>query len=201
MAKSFIQLTGDVKLFEKFLNKNFWNRNLEIEIKKATIKNSLYLTKEIRDAIRDKKYQENSPLTIALNKGKDVPLLKESNLFKAIEFKLNDSFRAEVGVIRDVNTTGGVNGNNISMHKLVELMHTGYNIKVTTAMRKAIMAKLNELGELKNNDGVQRDKAEIYHVPPRPFLIEVWETPKVERELRKNWKEALDKFFKRQGAK
>lgn len=199
-SRNFIQLTGDVKLFKKFLNKNFWNGNLEKEIKEATLKNCLYLTSEVKQAIRDKKYQENSPLTIALNSGKDIPLYKEGNLFKAIQFKLNNSFKAEVGIIKNSNTTGGVDGNIIEMQKLAELMHTGYNIRVTTAMRRAIMAKLNEIG-VENNSGVQKPKVEIWHVPPRPFLTDIWDNPKTEKFLKKNWIEALEKFFKRQGAK
>ena len=145
-------------------------------------------------------FTSDSPLTIALNSGKDIPLYKEGNLFKAIQFKLNNSFKAEVGIIKNSNSTGGVDGNTIEMQKLVELMHTGYNIRVTTAMRRAIMAKLNELG-VENNSGVQKPKVEIWHVPPRPFLTDIWNNPKTEKILKKNWIEALEIFFKRQGAK
>ena len=201
MAKNFIQLTGDIDIFKTFLNRNFWNGNIEKEMKKATLKNCLYLTSEIRNAIRDKKYQENSPLTIALNSGKDIPLYKKGNLFRAIQFKLNDSFRAVVGVLKDSNTTGGVNRNNIQMQKLVELMHTGYNIKVTTAMRIAIMAKLSKTSVKDSKVPTSNQKVESWYVPPRPFLTDIWDDPKTERELRKNWNEGLEKFFKRQGAK
>ena len=205
MAKNRIEITGDVDVFKKFLDPRNWNVNIDRAIKQATMKNCLYLTREVRDGIRERRYEANSPLTLALNPGKDIPLFKEGNLFNAIEFKLKTSFQAEVGVIRNSNTTGGVTGQNIQMYKLVEMMHEGYTITVTPAMRRAIMAALNEKGQLdtlstESNASEAPTGNTTYFVPPRKFLTDIWEDPKIDKVLQQNWREGLEQFFKWQGA-
>lgn len=212
MALASFKITGDIVKFERFMIGGVLRGNLEREIKKATIKNSLLVIREVGKKIRAKDFEENSPLTLALARN-TIPLLKEKNMLDALSFQLRSSFVSEVGFIKNAQSTGGTTGNTIEMKKLVELMHTGYVIKVTPKMIAAIMAALNNrktkrgnltgrarkalhaIGENEGGGGVKQ-----FRVPPRPFMIQVFEDPRLIAEIKANWNEALQRAWLKQGA-
>jgi len=212
MANNHIKFEGDIALFSKFIRTGTWNTVFARHVRKATIKNCLYMIREIKQAIRDKNYTANAQLTLALKKG-DIPLLDEKNLFDAITYQLQSSFNAEIGIF-NAQSSGGVSSGPVPMRKLTELMHTGYTITVTPAMRAAIMAALMGQRNKKTKRLTGRAKASLKHmakqsgsgnktfrVPPRPFLTAVWQRPDMQKMIQRNWREALEQAFLEAGAK
>ena len=222
MTQALLTFTGDWEEYSRFLGSARFSMNVEREIRRATIKNSLYLVREIRQEIRARNFEPNKPLTLALAKG-TIPLLKSKNLWDAIEYKLHSSFTAEIGIIRNTRSTGGVTGKTIDMYKLVELMHTGYVIKVTPRMIAAIMAALNsqrtkrgrltararqmikqietERKEKLPSRGGIGSKRGVWRVKARPYMLTALIDTEVEKMVRQNYREALERAFKNQGAK
>lgn len=212
MAIASFQITGDFKKFGQFMSSPRLRNNLEREIKKATILNSLLLIREVGKKIRAKDFQENAPLTLALSRN-TTPLLKEKNLLDAMSFKLRNSFVSEVGWIKNAQSTGGVTGQTIEMKKLIELMETGYVIKVTPKMVAAMMAALNNRRTKKGSLTGRAKKAlrainstrggggiKNFRVPPRKFVSEVFEDPKIIQQINDNWNKALERAWLKQGA-
>lgn len=210
-----LKFTGDINRFKQFLNPQVWSGNLEREIKRATIKNSLYLIKEIKEQMRKKgAFPENSPLTLMTSKS-DNPLLDNKNLWNAIDTVLKTSFESEVGILTNKGSTGSKFGNarsQINIKDLVELMESGYTITVTNKMKKAIAASLNSASKegskkAKKNASVASQRlrkiygGKEYVVPPRPIFSSVFENPSIEKQLQANWRAALEGTFKAQGAK
>lgn len=213
MAKKIFdfKFKGDIKLMDKFLNASRIQRTLEQEVRKAVIKNSLIVIREIGLTVREGKFVENRPLTLALSKGTKV-LLKEKNMLDALSFKLKSSFESEVGYIKDSQTTGGVTGKAGSMLKVVELIHEGYVIKVTPKMVAAIMAALREKKTKKGNlkksskaglkafEATRKGGTKTWRVPPRKFMEETFKKPELAKMINQGWREALERTFKRLGA-
>lgn len=197
--------------WKKFRNIAGFKSNLDREIRKATIKNSLLIIKKVGRKVRDRGFEESSQLTLALSKG-TIPLLKEKNLLDAMSFELTNSFRSEVGFIKNKQSTGGVTGDTIGMQKLVELMESGYTITITPKMIAAIMAALRESRTKKGNLTGKARKAlkaieageggggkRTWRVPPRKFMTEVLEDKQLAKEIRQNWSVALERVWKKQG--
>lgn len=212
-TKNGISFQGDGNIFAKFLNPNLWKGNLESEIRKATIRNSLFLIKTIKDNIRSDKFKENAPMTLALKRSTKT-LIDQRNLWGAIDHALKSSFESEVGIIQEKASTGSKFGKTKSQLKikhLVELMESGYTIKVTEKMKKAIAATLSadktKTGKVTARSRVALDRlsqingVKNFVVPPRPIFSSVWEDPSIEKVLQANWRKALEVTFKKQGAK
>jgi len=208
------RIEGDMMLFKKFMTPSLMRGSLEREIRKATIRNSLLFIKTVARHVRDKPFEENAPLTLVLAGKKTTPLLKEKNMLDAMSFALRNSFESEVGFLKQSQSTGGVTGQTIEMKRLVELMHTGYTITVTPKMIAAIMASLRtqktKKGRLKKRakdalsifGGTEGGGGKrVFRVPPRPFIEDVVNDSDLINQMRKNWSEALERAFKRQGAK
>lgn len=214
MPQEGIVFTGDVEEFRKFTNGEAFNGVLQKHVRKALIKASLLLLKEIKQRIRDKKYEKNSTLTIRLMGGKkDVPLAKKLNLFRAMAYKLNGIWMSEVGFLSSAKSTGGATGKSIDIKKVVELMHSGYTINVTPKMLAAIFKSFDKMRTKKGRHTKNARETlaffqnkggggkTIWRVPPRPFMTEVLNDPKVDLMIRQCWREALEGTFKEQGAK
>jgi hypothetical protein len=200
-----LKITGDIPAFKNFINSSTFDRDMRRVISVATKKNVLYLIKEIKQRIRARDYEKNSALTLALNKN-SIPLLKEGNLFDAIDHKMITAFKTEVGIIADKNSSSNLSGKTIGLHKLTELMHEGYVIKVTPAMKRAVAIALNEVSgkkrkKLEKSSSDESTGTDVWIVPPRPFLTDVWKDPRVESMLRRNYREAIERVFKMRGAK
>lgn len=214
MVQEGIVFTGDIEEFRKFTNVEAFDGTLQKHVRKALIKASLLLLKEVKQRIRDRKYEKNSTLTIRLMGGKkDVPLAKKLNLFRAMAYKLNDMWTSEVGFLSAAKSTGGVTGDSRDIKKVVELMHSGYTINVTPKMLAAIFKSFDKqrtkkgkltknaretLAFFQNKGGGGRS---IWRVPPRPFMTDVLNDPKTDLMIRQCWREALEATFKEQGAK
>lgn len=203
-----ITISGDFQAYERFLKPGFIEKNMKREIRKATIKNALFLVKKIKQRIRKKRYTKNAPLTLALSKG-TTPLLDEKNLVDAIGKQIISSFEAVVGFIAKAKTTGGQTGDSRDMKKVVLLLHEGYTIDVTPAMRAAIAIALRERSSRKGNKALkQMDRAfkdspgagkDKWRVPGRKFLSSVFRNRAIQAHIRKNWRLAVIAGFRRSG--
>lgn len=201
-----IEITGDVNAFLKFLTAGSTLPILEREIRRGTIRASLFLVTKVKEAIKARRYTKNSPLTLALTRG-DIPLLKEKNLFDALGFELKNSFESEVGVMKGRKSTGGVRSSPHDMQKIALLLHEGYTIDVTPEVRAAIFSALRERGgrrassalkTLDRNEGRGKTK---YRVRPRKFLSSVFKNPSNQEKVKKIWRESLETAFQKAGAK
>jgi len=206
--------SGDVQRFRRFLNPQNWTGNIEKNIRKATIRNALFLQKKVKQLIRDEDYAANSEMTLAL-KGSNKPLIDQRNLFNAIDTVVYNSFSGEVGILRNAGSTGSKFGkakSQINIKDLVELMESGYTITVTQKMRQAIamtlQGDLTSKGKLraKSRTALERlsenrgSGSQTYIVPPRPLLSKVFEDPTTEKVLVHNWRAALEGTFLAMGA-
>lgn len=212
-GKNFIGVSGDLNIFERFINPQLWKGNLEKEIRKATIRNALFLIKAVKDNIRNKEYVENAPMTLAFKRS-DISLLDQRNLWRGVDSIIKSSFEAEVGIIANKGSTGSKFGkakSQINLKDLVELMESGYTITVTEKMKKAIAAALNsdrnKKGEVKKKSSVALQRlgmivgGKSYVVPPRKVFSKVFEDPAIAKVITANWRSALEGAFKHQGAK
>ena len=209
MANKFasLKMSGDIKAFEKFIKVRTFPADMDRAIRRGTIRNSLFLIKMIKDGIRNREFDSNSELTLAM-KNSDLPLLNQRNLWKAIDYKLLNSFTSEIGIIADKGSTGSQFGHaksQINLKLLVELMEEGYTITVTEKMKKAIAIALSET-ESKSTTASSRTKGmktgSSYVVPPRKVFTTVWdEGGNVDKVLQQNWRKALEDMWKFRGAK
>jgi len=199
-----IIITGDVVNYQRFLTSGITLKILEREIRKSTIKNALFLVRKVKESIRQKKFTKNSPLTIALKRG-NTPLIDQRNLLKAISKEIKSSFEAEVGIVKNIKTTGGKGSGSppFDMKKVVLLLHEGYTITVTQEMRAAIAAALREKGGRQAasarkaanvNTGSGRD---TFRVPPRKFLTRTFKNKAVQEVIKRNWRLAVEEAFRK----
>jgi len=199
---SSLKITGDVRSFLRFTDPRINRRILEREMRKATIKSSLFLVKQVKRAIRKRAFTANRPLTIALAKASGkrrttIPLLKEKNLVDAISFELKTAFHSEVGLVKNTKTTGGVFSSPHSMKKVAFNLHEGYTIDVTDAMKAAIAIALREIGDrralssLKTMEKNTGKGKTVWRVPPRKFFSIVFRNRFNQKVVQKNWRIAI----------
>ncbi|MGB0685410.1 MAG: hypothetical protein ACPGQD_04380 [Planctomycetota bacterium] len=105
----------------------------------------------------------NAPLTIAL-KGSSKPLINHGDLFGSVTYNVPRFHTLRIGVSSRMLPSG---------RTLAEVLHNGATIPVTTAMRRAVAARLRERGNvvLPSVGGKQ-----FWHIPARPFLRDVFES-------------------------
>lgn len=207
-----IELGGDVKGFLLFLDSTRFRGNLEKNLRRATLRSALMMVKVVKKEIaQGKQFGKNAKLTLALKRS-NRPLVDELNLRDAINFQLLDSFKAEIGVVDRRLSTGSKAGKNktlLEMEHLVKLMESGYTITVTKAMIVALMMRLDSeqtpggkrkqgLNAIAKNAGSGKTS---WRVPPRKVLSSMWARKDIQEQVRQNWREALAKTFKDQGAK
>lgn len=207
-----IQWGGDTLRFQAFLKKQRFRRHLKRKIRSGTIRAALYLIKQVKVRIRGRNYVENAPMTLALKKS-NLPLLDDKQLWDALSYELENAFKAEVGIVVERASTGSKVGKSRSMpiQQLAEMLHDGFTIRVTHKMKLAIISALHEK-QTKTGRLTKKSKTAlktvsnmssepIWRVPKRPFLTDVWADPKVRKEVRKIWTEALNQVWRAQGAK
>lgn len=207
-----IDFTGDWKAFLLFLDASKFKRNIDRELRRATIQSALMLVKILKTEIaKGKTFEKNAKLTRALKRS-NRPLVDELNLRNAINYQLISSLIAEVGVIdgtRSLSTGSKGKGHRtvLEMQKLVEMMEEGYTITVTEKMRAALMIALRseDTPAGKRSTALRgigkKNAQETYRVPPRKVLTGIWSRPDVQKQLRINWRDALKRAFQKQGAK
>ena len=75
MAKNTsLTFRGDIKDFKKFIDVRTFGPDLDRKIKAATIRNSLFLIKKIKDNIRNREFDTNSELTLVRARSPLAPI-------------------------------------------------------------------------------------------------------------------------------
>lgn len=209
------KMTGDVQRFRRFFNMQNWTGNLDKNLRRATLRNALFLQKKVKKLIREEEYKANSELTLSL-KGSNKPLIDQRNLWNAIDTVLYDSFSGEVGILRNAGSTGskfGLAKSQINIKHLVEMMESGYVIKVTDKMRQAIAMTLQNdktsKGKLRARSrkaleriaGARGKGKNTFVVTARPLLSKVFNDPATKRVLIHNWRVGLEGAFLAGGLK
>lgn len=152
-------------------------------------------------AIRDKRYESNSAITIALKGGKSTPLANSGLLSQSITYVIPEgTLDLWVGANRNA-VHKDESGKTVSTANLVRILHDGASVDVQKypKVRIALMARLREAAK-KGNPGAKRIIAamklaakasnrkaaqwsgygkgkSIYVIPPRPFLLDVLKDP------------------------
>lgn len=199
---SFVETSGWRKL-RAVMSPSVFTPLLERNIRKATQFNALLARSAIRDNIQLNKYVANAPLTIII-KDSSKPLVgMDSRLFNAITYKMIDAYSAFVGAMR--------RGGDADAFNVIELLHEGATIPVTPAMRGMFFFLWKLTTGTMNPAKAEGRVAEIYerikltakiiyplkdtttaiHIPPRPFLRDVFEDSKLAAEMKANWEKAV----------
>lgn len=180
-----LEFSGDYKALKKFFDeKKGLPKSLEKHVKKATIKNSLVLVSKVRQNIRGRKFQRNAKVT-ELIKGNKPALINQGQLHNAIAYELMSSFKSRVGVLDG------------QFAELARRVHEGFVTPITPKMRAAIFGKIKESSGSGAIDSLPPKESDGFlRVPGRPFLSIVFEDPKVQRELNKNWEAAVKNAIK-----
>ena len=178
-ATAAIQYKGDWKAFEKFLDYK-WGKELRDEINRATKKSCLYIISEVRRRIHNREYTENKPSTIRAKSSartgggtqSDTPLIDQGTMVRALSFNMVAQMSYLVGFIKDQKTTDGRS----TLFEVIPALHDGATITQSV-----------------------KGKTRIIRIPPREFLKNVWEDPKVIAIVNKNWEFAIGKVLKKYG--
>ncbi len=168
-----IEYSGDWTEFGKFLE-GHWRISLGKRIDKVTGRAAEMIRAEIVNRIKDKEYESNALMT-AIKKGfsgpdQSTPLIHTGRLIR--EGLLTDKVAHwvwKVGIIADLPASGG---NGLSLFDIVPILHDGATIK-------------------QGNRTVR--------IPPRPFLSNVFEDPKIIAKVQKMWEAEIKIIFKKYG--
>jgi len=191
MAGTGIKLTGAWSKWLASLDPAKFKQRLEVNVRKATLLNALLVKREIRKRIKGNEFAPNSPLTLAIKAPGTKPLVHESDLFQSITHELLDSFNAYVGVNRKAKGKDGADLVNIGI-----VLHEGATLVVTPAMRAAVFAKARRNAKgAKYLDEISQSgqpAAQVWRIPPRPFIRVVMEDEALVRKIVANWDKAVE---------
>ncbi|MEZ4871286.1 MAG: hypothetical protein R2827_03365 [Bdellovibrionales bacterium] len=202
-----IVLTGDVNAYLKFLTAGSTLGYVEREIRRATIRASMFLVNQIKNKIRSQKgLRPNTPLTLALSRG-SLTLLKEKNLFDALGYTLKNAFESEVGIPQGRKSTGGVTSHPEELQKIVFRLHKGFTIDLTPEVRAALIYGLRKKGGRSAKAAIQgfeqntgKPKGQI-RVKPIKFMSSVFNNTANQEKVRRIYRDGLERAFKSAGAK
>lgn len=164
-------LFGDWNQLAEQLNAEGFEQRVREVGRKANTRIGLQGVAEIRRSIRAGEYEPNSAATIAL-KGSSKPLVDRGDLQRAITFEVQQGrdnrgrFNSKGGSV-----TIGVNRRSPKAN-IAEALHEGFTIDLRKhpQVRKAVMAKLREKGFQATSSSGGQGSADVWVVPPRPFI-------------------------------
>lgn len=209
-----LRLTGNWKRMGAAVDAKRFQNNLEANISKATAFNGMMMQSEIRRRIKAKRYEKNSPMTIALKKA-STPLIDDGDLWGSVTTKNLSAYTVFVGVLASKMSSDGK-----PMVNLANFLHSGGAIPITEHMRN-LWIVLSEVGQGKRPKSyltgraaeiakalgrriknIKPFKPSTTHVviPPRPFLASVLEDPKMLKKCEANWKKAIAAAMKDQAS-
>lgn len=171
MYGSKITLKGDWKQFRHFLSLG-WNKEFVEVINKATGEAAEMLRQEIVDRIMDKEYESNALYT-AISKG--FSSVSEATPLVHTGTMIREGLltkRAKEWIWK-VGILGNVRSSSgLTLFELVPILHDGATIK-------------------KGNKTIR--------IPPRPFLKNVFDDPKMVKKVHNLWNRAIERILKKHG--
>lgn len=155
--------------------------------------------RDARKAIQEKKYVENSPLTIALKRS-STPLVRDGDLIGSITAEVApDGLTLWVGVNRTAKGKGG------KVEQIAEYLHDGATIDLRKYPKVgfAVMSQLREVVEGKRAGDAAKaqevlDKMSTgehqakWIIKPRPFISDVVDTTEFDEMATKEITRAID---------
>lgn len=129
---------GDWKRVEAILNAPSFDKRLNNNIRLAHSRVALMYRKDVREAIKGKKYAPNKAMTISI-KGSSTPLVDNGDLWAAITYKVYPGHeKVEIGIKRSAAGKGKV-----KLWNIASILHDGTTIRVTPRMRRFFQTMFN----------------------------------------------------------
>lgn len=140
-----------------------FDRRLDKNIRIAHRRVGLDYRKDVRTAIRGKKYAPNKAMTVAI-KGSSTPLVDNADMINAIAIKVDGSDSVEIGIKRSATGSGGK-----KLWNVAEILHKGVTVTVTERMRNffKVMFQSGQRGWRPLNPSTT-----VIRIPGRPFFSE-----------------------------
>lgn len=207
-----VKLTGPWGKMEALLKDG--PKAVEREIKRATRFNAMKVVRAVRENIRSGDHEENAELTVGF-KGSTKPLVDKGELFKAITYTIISDTRAEVGVMKSSSTANYA----LAVHEGATIKVTPAMRGLFHALARYSVGDLtfSQLGEraqelakrMEKSAKRSRDKktgrftremssfkpikesTTRIRIPGRPYLREVVEDARLQREVMENWSRAV----------
>jgi hypothetical protein len=182
-----VKLKDDWAKFLKKSNPRLFRVILWERMQVAMVDNCEYLEKVIATRIRRIDYKRNKPLTVLL-KGSGVPLVDNADMIKSLSHLLESPFDAYVGVNK--NAAKGAN--------IAYVLHEGWTIRVTPAMRRWMaiaIAKALKSGKTFATKPVPFSSAAAIVIPPRPFIKKVIDDKRIQGRILRRWAQAYAETF------
>jgi len=167
---------------QKAMMPNYFKREFTKNLRPTMERIALRFRREIRERIRDKKYEENTPLTSFL-KGSDTPLINKGDLWRQITYDLQNLGTMIVLGVKRRRIRGKDIGN------IGAILHQGFVFKLTAESIKAIFAQMKKRlrRKVSRNGGSLLYPGKVVFVPPRPFIKEVFEDSGMIEYVRQQW--------------
>jgi len=191
-----------LKRWRKALDVRGFDGAARRNMRRATALNGKVAEKIQRQTIQSgSSLKKNAALTQAL-KGNNKPLVGDATLFQAITSKVIDDFTVFAGVLRTSEAF------NVGV-----TVHEGREIKVTPKMRGMFFAlwkasrgeldpgklrgRAKELWEQMQDGWFPLSKdTEVIIIPRRPWVEIAFRNTQMTKQVRNNWKQALEQTFR-----
>ena len=145
-----------------FVNPVNFDKRLTRNIKIAHRRVGLDYRKDVRSAIRGKKYAPNKAMTVTI-KGSSTPLVDDADMINSIAIEVNEADSVEVGIKRTATSRGK------KLWNIAEILHGGATVRVTERMRNffKIMSRSGQRGWRPLDPSTT-----AIRIPARPFFSE-----------------------------
>lgn len=170
---------------------------LNVAVGKGTKLAAQYVLAEVIKRIESRRYAplaHRTRILRAFDGYGNIPLKRTGALVRSITREIKSETEAEIGLLvqRSAGPKGPGNFRNIG-----QIIHDGAVIKVTDAMRKAFARRMGAIeraagGKFRRPAG---GGSGVIRIPPRPFIKDVFEDPKVLERVTEIYVETLEKEF------
>jgi len=188
------------KRMAKAVDKKKFQARVRQHVALETRRNGQRGAKAIRQSIKRGDFAANAALTKAI-KGSSKPLVDNSDLFKAVTFKVGSWDEAFVGVLRTDDS-----------FNIAEMLHEGGEIKVTAKMRglfyvlwlvsqgadpSILSGRARELWERMPRDWKPlKASTTVIRIPKRPFITNIFNDPAFIKVVHEGWEKAVKRAFR-----
>lgn len=165
--KASLKTYGDWDRLEHTLNPVRFSKALERNVAIASRRVGIEYRKDVRDAVKEKLYDPNAPMTIAI-KGSSMPLVRDRDMLLAITSKTKTPWEVVVGILRQTKRRDAKSGKE-RMWNVAAILHAGATVKVTQRMRAMFWRRW------KNGEPgwyPLKDSTKYIVIPARPFFKE-----------------------------
>ena len=193
--------------FRDALDPKLFEGKLKAYLRQASKYNGLLAVKRVRENIQGGKggFERNATLTSAI-KGSTVPLVdKGTSLFQAINFELVGDSAVFVGVKKrdrfyDVAAAlheGATSRVTPGMRALFDLL---WKASINPSVASRLTGRAADLFERFQDWKPLKASTKVIVIPARPFMQMLFDDKSFEKEVRENWRKAVDAALKAQAS-